>query len=85
MGLFGRVARKKPYLNKINFLKRLKHPKEMLRKPSGFWNTVVWSEESKFNLFGSNERIMVCRSRDEELDPRCTVPTLKYEGSSLMI
>ena len=85
MGLFGQVARKKPYVNKTNRPKRLKHPKEMLRKPSGFWNTVVWSEESKLNLFGSDGRIMVWRSRDEEFDPSCTMPAVKYGNGSVMV
>ena len=85
VGLFGRVARKKPYVNKNNRLKRLKYAKEMLRKPLGFWDTIVWSDESKFNLFGSDGRIMVWRSRDEEFDPKCTVPTVKHGGGSVMI
>ena len=54
VGLFDRVARKKPYVNRINRLKHLKYAKEMLRKPLDFWDTIVWSDESKFNLFGSN-------------------------------
>ena len=32
-------------------MKRLRYAKEMLEKPLGFWETVVWSDESKFNLF----------------------------------
>jgi transposase len=85
VGLFGRVARKKPYVNKTNRLKRLKYAKEMLRKPLGFWDTIVWSDESEFNLFGSDGRIMVWRSRDEEFDPKCTVPTVKHGGGSVMV
>ena len=41
VGLFGRVARKKPYVNKINPGKRLKFAKEMLEKPVDFWKNVV--------------------------------------------
>jgi transposase len=58
-GLFGRVARKKPYVNKINRGKRLKFAKEMLEKPVDFWKNVIWSDESKFNLFGSHGKVMV--------------------------
>ena len=43
--LFGRVARKKPYVNKINRGKRLKFAKEMLEKLSSFWESVIWSDE----------------------------------------
>ena len=84
MRLFGRVARKKPYANRTNRLKRLKYTTEMLRKPLDFWDTIVWSDESKFHLFGSNGRTMVWRSRDEEFDPKCTVPTVKHGGGFVM-
>ena len=43
--LFGRIARKKPYVNKINRGKRLKFAKEMLEKLSSFWGSVIWSDE----------------------------------------
>ena len=84
VGLFDRVARKKPYVNRTNRLKRLKYAKEMLRKPLDFWDTIVWSDESKFNLFGSDGRTMMWRSRDEEFDPKCTVSTVKHGGGSVM-
>ena len=85
VGLFGRVARKKPYVNKVNRLKRLKFAKEMLRQPFHSWDTVVWSDESKFNLFSSDGKIMVWRSRGEEFDPKCTVPVVKHGGGSVMV
>ncbi|CAF3787789.1 unnamed protein product [Rotaria magnacalcarata] len=85
IGLFGRVARKKPYVNKINRIKRLKYAKEMLTKPLGFWDNIVWSDESKFNLFGSDGKIMVWRTRNEEFGPKCTIPTVTYGGGSVMV
>ena len=42
VGLFSRVARKKPYVNKTNCLKCPKYAKEILRMPLGFWDTIVW-------------------------------------------
>ena len=85
VGLFGRVARKKPYVNKINRGKRLKFAKEMLEKPVDFWKNVVWSDESKFNLFGSDGKIMVWRTPREEFNPKCTIPTVKHGGGSVMV
>lgn len=35
-GLFGRVARKKPFVSKRNRGKRVQYAKEMLNKPIGF-------------------------------------------------
>ena len=43
--LFGRVDRKKPYVNKINRGKRLKFAKETLEKLSSFWKSVIWFDE----------------------------------------
>ena len=85
MGLFGRVARKKPYVNRTNPLIRLKYAKEMLRNPLNFGDTIVWSDESKFNLFESDGRIMVWCSRDKKFDRKCTAPPVKHGDGSVMI
>ena len=57
----------------------------MLEKPVDFWKNVVWSNESKFNLFGSDDKVMVWRTAREEFDPKCTIPTIKQGGGSVMI
>ena len=59
IGLYGRIARKKPYLNKANRGKRLEYARTYREKPLSFWNNVIWSDESKFNLFGSDGKVMV--------------------------
>ena len=41
IGLYGRVTRKKPYVNKINRRKRLEYAKNYREKPLGFWNKVL--------------------------------------------
>ena len=56
-GLFGRVAQKRPYVNKANRLKRLNFAQTMSNKPLDFWNTVLWTDESKFNLFDSDGKV----------------------------
>ena len=57
----------------------------MSAKPLNFWNTVLWSDESKFNLFGSDGKVMVWRNKKEKFDPKCTAPTVKYGGGSITI
>ncbi|GFX77229.1 transposable element Tcb1 transposase [Trichonephila clavipes] len=57
-GYNGRVARKKPLIGKRNRVKRLKFTKEHILKPRQFWNEVIFSDESKFNIFGSDRRRM---------------------------
>ena len=80
IGLHGSVARKKPYLNKVNRAKRLEYARVYREKPLGFWNNVIWSNESKFNLFGSDGKIMVWRTTKEDLDPKCKISTVKHGG-----
>ena len=85
IGLYGRVARKKPLVNKVSRTKRIQYAKTMMEKPFGCWKDVLWSDESKFNLFGSDGKIVVWRSTNEELSPQCTVPTIKNQGGSVMV
>ena len=70
---------------KMNRDKRLKFARDMLKKPIGFWETVIWSEESQFNLFGSDGKVMVWRTPKEEYDPHCIVPTVKHDGGSVTV
>ena len=70
-GLFGRVARKKPLVNKVNRSKRLKFARDMLKKSIRFWETVIWSDESKFNLFGLDGKDMVWRTPKEKYHLHC--------------
>ena len=55
-GLNGRVAIKKPFISKINQQKRLKFAHEFLHFSVTNWQTVLWSDESKFNLAGNDSR-----------------------------
>ena len=57
IGLKGRGTRKKPYVNKVNRDKRLEYAKTYREKPLGYWNNVLWTDESKFNLFGSDGKV----------------------------
>ena len=59
LGLYGHVARKKPYVNKVNRIKRLNYVKMYQDNGMAFWKHVLWSDESKYNLFGSDGKVMV--------------------------
>ena len=49
IGLYGRVARKKPLVTKAKRGKRVRYTRKYQEKPLGFWNSVLWSDESKFS------------------------------------
>ena len=42
-------------------IKRLKFAREHVDKPDLFWRNILWSDESKFNIFGSDGRRRVWR------------------------
>ncbi|GFU95339.1 transposable element Tc1 transposase [Trichonephila clavipes] len=84
-GYNGRVARKKPLIGKRNRVKRLKFTKEHILKPRQFWNEVIFSDDSKFNIFGSDRRRMVWRKPNTSHHRKHTIPTLKHGGGSVMV
>jgi hypothetical protein len=46
---------------------------------------IIWSDELSFTLFPTSGRVYVWRTPKEAYNPECLVPTVKYEGSSLMV
>ena len=78
VGLYGCVASKKPYVNKVNQRKSFKYAKTPRENPLDFWNKMLWSDESTFNRFGSDEKIIVWYSLKEEFEFECTIPTVKH-------
>ena len=49
----GRVPRNKSYMNVVNHKKRLTSAKTYINKDNSFWDKVIFSDESKFNISGS--------------------------------
>ena len=65
--LHGRIPRNKPYISPINRKKRLEWAKKYVDKPQEFWDSVIWSDESKFNLFCTDGAVKIWRKSREEL------------------
>lgn len=84
-GYNGRVARKKPYISDVNKLKRLTFAKAHVNKQEDFWNTVIFSDECKFSVFGSDGRQMVWRKANEQMKTKNLCPTVKHGGGSVMV
>jgi len=64
--------------------KRLEFAKQHLNKSQEYWNTVLFSDESKFNIFNSDGRRTVWRKKNTELNPKNLIPTVKHGGSVLV-
>ena len=83
-GLQSRRPRKVPYLKKKHLEARLQFAKLNLNRPQQFWGNVLWSDETKIELFGHNTSTRVWRRTGEALKPGNTIPTLKFGGGSTM-
>ncbi|GFY31304.1 transposable element Tcb2 transposase [Trichonephila clavipes] len=62
----------------------LSFAKERISKPESFWNTVIFSDESKFNPYRSDGQYKVWRQVGKELDPKNTIKMVKYGGGSVL-
>uniref|UniRef100_A0A8R1EBG9 Uncharacterized protein n=1 Tax=Caenorhabditis japonica TaxID=281687 RepID=A0A8R1EBG9_CAEJA len=49
------------------------------------WNKVLWSDESKYLMFGTDGVTLVRRQDDKRNDPKYQVPTVKHGGGNVMI
>ncbi len=54
-------------------------------KNMDYWNHVMWSDETKIDLFGSDGVKSVWRQPGEEYKDKCVLPTVKHGGGSVMI
>ncbi len=50
-----------------------------------YWNHVLWSDEIKINLFGSDGVQHVWQHPGEEYQENCILPTIKHGGGSIMV
>lgn len=84
-GYRGRIPKKKPYINKRNRKARLNFAKEHQNKSQDFWNNVIWSDETKINIFGSDGINWVWRKNNTAYESANTLPTVKHGGGSIMV
>ncbi|KAJ4919274.1 hypothetical protein JOQ06_022234 [Pogonophryne albipinna] len=60
-GVHGRTPRRKPLLSRKNIAARLKFAKEHLDVPQHYWQHILWTDETKVELFGRNTQRYVWR------------------------
>ncbi|KAL0186721.1 hypothetical protein M9458_018391, partial [Cirrhinus mrigala] len=76
-GLYGRVARRKPLLSARHMKAHM--DSKMVR------NKILWSDETKIELFGLNSKRYVWRKPGTAHHLSNTVPTVKHGGGSIML
>ena len=57
----------------------------MSTKHMYYWNHILWSDEMKISLFGSDGFKHVWRRPGEEYKDKCVMPTVKHGGGNVMV
>ena len=83
-GLYGRVARRKPLLEKGHLESHLRYVKNHSGDSEAMWQKVLWSDETKMELFGRNAKHYVWHKPNRAHHPKNTIPTVKHGGGSTM-
>src|SRR6266511_2302419 len=82
--IYGRIGAKKPFVKEANRIKRLAWAKK--RKDwMDEWERVIWSDESKFEVFKGDGKRYVWRNAQEKYYPKCLIPTFKSGQESVMV
>ncbi|KAG2468594.1 TCB1 transposase, partial [Polypterus senegalus] len=85
LGLYGRVARRKPLLSKRHMPARLEFAERHLKDSQTMRNKILWSDETKIELFGVNARRHIWRKPGTAHHQANTIPIVKHGGGSIML
>ncbi len=80
-GMHGCCPRKKPRHKKA----RLEFARAHADKDEDYWDSILWSDETKINVFGTDGFKTAWRHKGEEYKEKCIVPTVKCGGGSVLM
>ena len=85
IGVHDCHPRRKPLLKTIHKKASKQFAEDMSTKHIDYWNHVLWSDEVKINLFGSDGFKHVWQWPGEEYKDKCIMPTVKHGGGNVMV
>ncbi len=77
--------RRKPLLKMMHKKAHKQFAEDKQTKDMDYWNHVLWFDETKINLCGSDGVKRVWRQPGEEYKDKCVLPTVKHGGGSVMV
>ena len=83
-GFHGYTARCKPLISEKNRRMRLEFARKYLNKPVSFWKSILWTDETKINLYQSDVKCKVWRRANTADDPRNTNSSVKHGGGNVI-
>ena len=84
-GLYGRVARRKPLLSARHMKACIEFAKKHMKDSQTMRNKILWSDETKIELFGVNSKRYVWRKPGTAHHLPNTIPKVKHDGGSIML
>ena len=85
IGVHGCHPRRQPLLKTIHKKASKQFAEDISTKTMDYWNHVLWSDEMKINLFGSDGLKHVWWRPGEEYKDKCVMPTVKHGGGNVMV
>ncbi len=64
---------------------RLEFARAHADKDEDYWDSILWSDETKINVFGTDGFKTVWRRKGEEYKEKCMVPTVKHGGGGVLM